>query len=935
MALSSDLVSLFVKSTKDSDQPKKESTAYGKIIKQGDSEYVQLDGSDLLTPISSTTVVQDGDRVIVTIKDHTAIVTGDLTTPAASNKEVQEIGNKITEFEIIIADKVSTKQLEAEIARIEKLRTEELEATNAKIETIEGKVAEIDTIKADIVEVEGKITAHEGEFETIRGDIADFENLTADNFEAINGDFHTLESDYADFKEVTTNDISAAKGSITKLQTDKLDASTATVTFANIDFSNIKEAAIQKLFTDSGIIKDLIMSDGKVTGELVGVTIKGDLIEGNTLKADKLVIKGEDGIYYKLNVDALGETTASSDEKYQNGLDGSVIVANSITAEKIAVDDLVAFKATIGGYHISDHALYSGTKSSINNNTNGVFLGDDGQMAIGNANNYLKFYKDQNGNYKLAIQASEIKFGTSGATIEEAINDINSNVNSKVDGVQDQVDLLIKTTEVQYYLSNSSTSLSGGSWSNTAPTWADGKYMWSRTKITLQNGTTKYSPSETGTCIAGAKGATGAQGPQGPKGETGSTGPQGPQGDQGIQGQQGPKGDTGETGEQGPKGDTGATGEKGATGTGVASITAEYYLSTSKTTQTGGSWTTTAPTWSSGKYVWTRSKIVYSNPTSTVYTTPICDSSWEAVNQIQVGGRNLIVRSTIAYNGYRLPEINHQSGFTYIHDGYVITDKIYVTPSEVYTLSAQKNITGYLALGYFTEDNLYMERPIMHTAFDQKYTDVITIPDGCSYCRISFMNVDENFIKFEKGNKATDWTPAPEDIDADIETVITETNTKTSNLETKTDGIIAEVSNIKTIQETTTNSLGVINTDITTLKESVETKMDSNSVNIAINTALQNGVTKVNTTTGFRLDEDGLTISKTGREMSTNINEDGMEIKRGEDTQLLANNEGVTAYDLRAKTYLIVADRSRFENYEKNGKPQTGCFWVGDTEVSD
>lgn len=423
MALSNELISQFVKATQDKEETKKESTAYGKIVKQGDVEYVQLDGSDLLTPISSTTVVKDGDRVIVTIKDHTAIVTGDLTTPSASNNDVKEIGNKISEFEIIIADKVTTEQLEAEIAKIDKLIADNIEAVNGKFETIEGKVADIDQIKADVIEVEGKITAHEGEFTTLRADIADFKNVTTESIEAIEGEFRTIESDYADFKETTTNKLTANEAAIGELETKKLDTETATITYANIDFSNIKEAAIEKLFSDSGIIKDLIMSEGKVTGELVGVTIKGDLIEGNTVKADKLVILGEDGLYYKLNVDALGETTASSDEKYQNGLDGSVIIAESVTAEKIAVDDLVAFGATIGGYHITDHALYSGVKNSATNTTRGVFLGDDGQVAFGDANNYLKFFEDENGTYKLEISANAIKFGVKGTSIEDAIKD--------------------------------------------------------------------------------------------------------------------------------------------------------------------------------------------------------------------------------------------------------------------------------------------------------------------------------------------------------------------------------------------------------------------------------------------------------------------------------------------------------------------------------
>ena len=81
-------------------------------------------------------------------------------------------------------------------------------------------------------------------------------------------------------------------------------------------------------------------------------------------------------------------------------------------------------------------------------------------------------------------------------------------------------------------------------------------------------------------------------------------------------------------------GATGPTGPTGPAGSGVASITAEYYLSTSKTTQTGGSWKTTPDTWVKGKYMWTRQKIVYKNPTSTSYTTPVCETSWEAATDV-------------------------------------------------------------------------------------------------------------------------------------------------------------------------------------------------------------------------------------------------------------------------------------------------------------
>ena len=125
----------------------------------------------------------------------------------------------------------------------------------------------------------------------------------------------------------------------------------------------------------------------------------------------------------------------------------------------------------------------------------------------------------------------------------------------------------------------------------------------------------------------GDRGATGAQGPQGVKGDTGAQGPQG------VKGATGPQGPKGVQGVKGDKGATGAQGPTGATGTGVASMTQQYYMSNSKTEQIGGSWVYSMPTWSIGKYLWTRYEVTYKNPTSTIYTTPVCDSSWEAVNE--------------------------------------------------------------------------------------------------------------------------------------------------------------------------------------------------------------------------------------------------------------------------------------------------------------
>lgn len=136
----------------------------------------------------------------------------------------------------------------------------------------------------------------------------------------------------------------------------------------------------------------------------------------------------------------------------------------------------------------------------------------------------------------------------------------------------------VKSVDVMYYLSTSQTSLTGGTWTTTAPAWVNGKYMWSKTITKYTDNTSSESSP---TCIAGAKGDVG---------------------------------------------------ENGQDGVGVSEIVEEYYISTSNTSQIGGAWSTKPPTWSKGKFIWTRSKIIYTNG-QIDYTTPVCDSTWQAIDQ--------------------------------------------------------------------------------------------------------------------------------------------------------------------------------------------------------------------------------------------------------------------------------------------------------------
>ena len=215
------------------------------------------------------------------------------------------------------------------------------------------------------------------------------------------------------------------------MKANKLSATDADFRYANIDFTNIGKAAMEYFYAQSGLIKDVTVGDQTITGELVGVTIKGDLIEGNTIVADKLVIKGDDGLYYKLNTDG---STVEKEQTDYNSLKGSLIQAKSITAEKISVNDLVAFDATIAGFSITDSALYSGAKASATNGTRGIYLGKDGQVSFGDGQNYIMYFKDTDGSWKLAISANSITF-SSGRNIEDVI----SSMQDRMDEIADEV----------------------------------------------------------------------------------------------------------------------------------------------------------------------------------------------------------------------------------------------------------------------------------------------------------------------------------------------------------------------------------------------------------------------------------------------------------------------------------------------------------------
>lgn len=151
----------------------------------------------------------------------------------------------------------------------------------------------------------------------------------------------------------------------------------------------------------------------------------------------------------------------------------------------------------------------------------------------------------------------------------------------------------------------------------------------------------------------------------------------------------------------------------------------------------------------------------------------------------------------------------------------------------------------------------------------------------------------------------------------DVENGLSNTITQTaSSLEGQITSVSKEVSENK----------DAVDEEIKSIQKDLSLKATSEELTLQFNKIVEDGVEKVETSTGYTFDEDGLSIEKSGSEMKTKITENGMYVSKDGEEVLVANNEGVDAVNLHATTYLIVGMNSRFEDY---GDGRTGCFWIG------
>lgn len=330
----------------------------------------------------------------------------------------------LVQAELSREDTLILRRLVANTIEAQKAILSDLSAENAILKNVQigaGTAEDFTAVKAQFENaVIENLTAEKLEIV-----MAAFDNVTSDQINAGN-----IEAKTGSFKELITSSLTAdelrivmaefEKAVIGKLYANYLNTKYADINFANVDASTITQAWIRDLFIQGGFIA----KEGTVFN-LVGVHISGDLIDANTIKADKLLLQGENGLYYAINVNELGETTASSDPKYQDGIDGSAIIAHSITADQITTQNIGGPGGWIN--------FAAGTFAYTNAESGHGIVWDGDQLTI-STDSIIIGEQDLSEALQTALNKAE-----TAASTAEALNDYVATNDSIVNSLQDTV----------------------------------------------------------------------------------------------------------------------------------------------------------------------------------------------------------------------------------------------------------------------------------------------------------------------------------------------------------------------------------------------------------------------------------------------------------------------------------------------------------------
>ncbi len=339
MGLSYDLISEFVKITNDKKEGPKEGTVYATVVNSTGGKYVKIDGSDLLTPIDTTTGIEDGERVTVMIKDHKATVTGNITSPSVGKGTVNSLVGAVVD-ENLVGINADIENLIAKNAYLENVFAQNSVIIDSKIENLVAKDTYLENTYAE------NATIIDSKIENLEATDSRIENSVIENFQVIDGVVQDLKATNADIK-VLNADFAQIKTLVNgNLTSDNILSFNLTSEKVTVDDAFIKDAMIDTISAGK-------INAGKINTNSVSIGSEdgGMLITGSTQQfTDK-----NGNVRIQIGKDASGDFTFIL---YGENGQGQIINQNGITASAIS-DGLIVNNM------VSDNAAISGGKLDI------------------------------------------------------------------------------------------------------------------------------------------------------------------------------------------------------------------------------------------------------------------------------------------------------------------------------------------------------------------------------------------------------------------------------------------------------------------------------------------------------------------------------------------------------------------------------------------
>ena len=445
MDLSNDLISKFVKITNDDKNKNSESTVYGTVVEYNGGMYVRIDGSDLLTPVETTADFKPNERVTVMIKNHSATVTGNITSPSTNEgaviekvtEAVEDVeGKVITEVEILIADRVSTKQLDAEVARID-----ELIAGKASVEDLTATNAEITNLKADKASVED-LTATNAEITNLKAEDAKIENLlagkaTVEDLTATNAEITNLKAKDAEIENLVADkarieDLTATNARIDSLQANKADITYLDANFATIDELEAAHADIEILDSELADINTLV--NGNLTSDNI---LSLNITSQNTTMENAFV---KDAMIDTVTANKIMSGTIDTNNVTIQSTDGSMLLQGTLLQMK---DDNGKVRIQIGkdtGGNFT-FILYDESGTGVLIDEEGIKSSDaiadglivdakvaDNAYIAGSKLDIASVITEVNNDYSTTIKSNKIYLDEQGQSLEVAFNSLKTQV---------------------------------------------------------------------------------------------------------------------------------------------------------------------------------------------------------------------------------------------------------------------------------------------------------------------------------------------------------------------------------------------------------------------------------------------------------------------------------------------------------------------------